>query len=172
MHVGTRQLGLHGFGAVPRRKEVQSPLEALRRLYALVMDERRVCSAQETRARALSHADGASASGARQRRGHSRLHSFLSDVMEDRLERLALASPRASRGPAWRRKRLYSSFCSGLNLGGRGQTWHEGTCSTPAREPAPNSPTAHHLLDLHRKILGQDVRRPPDQTPVGETNRG
>lgn len=26
-------------------------------------------------------------------------------------------------------------------------------------------PAAHNLLDLHREVLGQDVGRPPDQTP-------
>lgn len=29
-----------------------------------------------------------------------------------------------------------------------------------------NVPAAHDLLDLHRKIFGQNVRRSPDQTPA------
>lgn len=46
------------------------------------------------------------------------MHSFLSDVMEDRVETLSLPSLKAPRGSACPRKRRYSSVCSGLKLGG------------------------------------------------------
>lgn len=47
---------------------------------------------------------------------HVRLHSFLSEVMDDRVEMLILPSCMVSRGLACFRKHLYSRICSGVNL--------------------------------------------------------
>lgn len=48
---------------------------------------------------------------------HVRLQSFLSDVMDDRVEMLIFPSCMLSRGLACLRKHLYSRTCSGVNLG-------------------------------------------------------
>lgn len=108
VHVLTRQLGLHGLGAVTRRKEIQSPLKALCSFCALVVDERRVCKhTGETCTRTLSGGAADSTNmRAGEEKGRVRLHSFLSDVMEDRVETFILPSFRESRGSAWLRKRL------------------------------------------------------------------
>lgn len=47
---------------------------------------------------------------------NSRLHSFFSDVMEDREDTLIFPPCSASTGLACFRKRLYSSVCRGVSL--------------------------------------------------------
>lgn len=44
----TRQVRLHSFGAVTRRKQIQSPLEALGSLYTFVIDESWICNTSTT----------------------------------------------------------------------------------------------------------------------------
>lgn len=46
VHRLTRQLRLHSFGAVTRRKQIQSPLEAIGSLYTFLIDESWVCNTQ------------------------------------------------------------------------------------------------------------------------------
>lgn len=114
-HVLTGELGLHRFGGVTRRKEIQSPLKALRPLHAVLMNERWVCRAQQKHAR-NAETYNAGVSRVQQWNWDVRLHSFFSVVMEDRVETFILPSFRESRGWACLRKPLYSSFCSGVKL--------------------------------------------------------
>lgn len=111
-------------------------------------------------------------------RPNSRLHSFFSEVMEEREDTVILPSRNSSAGLACLRNLWYNSVCRGVSLKKGSWVSKKGwTTLRPSEDtlrvnfyslhtPQLSSvPTTNHLLNLHRQIFRKDIRCPPYHAP-------
>lgn len=116
----TWKLGLHRFGAVPSREQVQGSRKTFFLFHTLIMDKSRVWRTElrlwSAQGRPKKTPPTVQKPNPLHDWNNSRLQSFFREVMEERDDTLILPCFSSSAGLACFRKFLYSSACRGVSL--------------------------------------------------------